>query len=214
MSFYIRLIEVTDRNRRELEAQEKVQKMLNGELSSEEYKRFLMDLYHIVLHFCPIMAAAASRCPDSFDAVRYHLYHNIDEEKGHEKLVLADLKKFGVEQEAVVKAKPSFPVEAMLAYNYHGCERVHPCSVLGMLYVLEIISSVYGGQVATSIAEGLHMQVEDGGFSFLDSHAAMDLDHMANLRVLLETIEDSAVQDIIIRAIQMNFYLFTDFLKH
>jgi pyrroloquinoline quinone (PQQ) biosynthesis protein C len=214
MSFYIRLIEITDRNRRELEAQEKVQKMLNGELSNEEYKRFLMDLYHIVLHFCPIMAAAASRCADSFDAVRSHLYHNIDEEKGHEKLVLADLKKFGVEQEAAVKAKPSFPIEAMLAYNYHGCDRVHPCSVLGMLYVLEIISSVYGGQVAASIAEGLHMQVEDGGFSFLDSHAAMDLDHMANLRVLLETIEDRAVQDIIIRAIQMNFYLFTEFLKH
>src|SRR4051812_42812474 len=77
MSFYIRLIETTDRNRREMEAQEKVQKMLNGEMSREEYKRFLMDLYHIVLHFCPIMAAAASRCADSFDAVRYHLYHNI-----------------------------------------------------------------------------------------------------------------------------------------
>jgi pyrroloquinoline quinone (PQQ) biosynthesis protein C len=214
MSFYIRLIETTDRNRREMEAQEKVQKMLNGEMSREEYKRFLMDLYHIVLHFCPIMAAAASRCADSFDAVRYHLYHNIDEEKGHEKMVLADLKTFGVEADAAIKAKPSFPVEAMLAYNYNGCERVHPCSVLGMLYVLEIISSVYGGQVAASIAEGLHMPLADGGFSFLDSHAAMDLDHMANLRALFETIEDSAVQDIIIRAIQMNFYLFTQFLIH
>ncbi len=213
MSFFIRLIEATDSNRRELEAQQKVQDMLNGEMSREDYKRFLMDLYHIVWHFCPIMATAASRCSDDFIAVRQHLYHNIDEEKGHETVVLADLKTFGAEQNVVVAAQPSFPVQAMIAYNYHAAERIHPCSVLGMLYVLEIISSVYGGQVATSIAEGLDMPMPEG-FTFLDSHASMDLDHMANLRALLQTIDDRNVQEIVINAIQMNFYLFIEFLKN
>lgn len=212
MSFYIRLLETTDRSRRELEAQPLVQRMLNGEMTGEEYKRFLMDLYHIVWHFCPIMAAAASRCTDEYKAVRLHLYHNIDEEKGHEDLVLADLKTFGVEADVVMAGKPSFPIQAMLAYNYHAPERIHPCCVLGMLYVLEIISSVYGGQVAASISEGLKMPLPDG-FTFLDGHASMDLDHMANLRALFETIEDRSTQDLITQSIQMNFYLFTEFLK-
>jgi pyrroloquinoline quinone (PQQ) biosynthesis protein C len=213
MSFHIRLLEETDRSRRMLEAQQVVQDMLNGEMTKEAYVRFLMDLYHVVLHFCPIMAAAASRCPDDFKAVRYHLYHNIDEEKGHEELVLADLKTFGVERDKVVATPPSFPIQAMLAYNYHSSERIHPCCVLGMLYVLEIISSVYGGQVSASIAEGLKMPLPEG-FTFLDSHASMDLDHMANLRALLETIQDEEIQNLVIQAIQMNFYLFTEFLKH
>jgi pyrroloquinoline quinone (PQQ) biosynthesis protein C len=213
MSFHIRLLEETDRNRRMLESQQIVQDMLNGEMTKESYIRFLMDLYHIVWHFCPIMAAAASRCPDDFKAVRYHLYHNIDEEKGHEELVLADLKFFGVDRDKVFSTPPSFPVQAMLAYNYHACERIHPCSVLGMLYVLEIISSVYGGQVSASIAEGLKMPLPEG-FTFLNSHASMDLDHMANLRALLETIQEEDTQYLIIQAIQMNFYLFTEFLKN
>lgn len=212
MSFHIRLLEETDHSRRTLEAQKTVQDMLQGEMTKEAYICFLRDLYHIVWHFCPIMAAAASRCPDEFKAVRYHLYHNINEEKGHEDLVLADLKKFGIKSDVVVATPPSFPVQAMLAYNYHTSERSHPCSVLGMLYVLEIISSVYGGQVAASIAEGLNMPLPEG-FTFLHSHASMDLDHMANLRALLESIKDKNVQDIVIRAIQMNFYLFTEFLK-
>lgn len=212
MSFFIELIESTDNSRREMEALPKVQDMLNGRMSEEAYKAFLMDLYHIVWHFCPIMATAASRCPDEFIDVRYHLYHNIDEEKGHENLVLNDLGHFGVPAETVRNSSPSFSVQAMIAYNYHASERIHPCCVLGMLYVLEIISSVYGGQVASSIASGLDKSLPDG-FSFLESHASMDLDHMAKLRELLQTISDEKVQQIVINAIHMNFYLFAQFLS-
>lgn len=149
MSFFIQIIEATDTSRRDMEALPKVHDMLNGRLSEDEYKSFLIDLYHIVWHFCPIMAAAASRCSDQFRDVRYHLYHNIDEEKGHENLVLNDLGHFRVDAESVRATAPSNSVQAMIAYNYHASERVHPCCVLGMLYVLEIISSVYGGQVAS-----------------------------------------------------------------
>ena len=213
MSFFIRLLEATDTNRREMEAIPKVQSMLHGKMSRAAYQDFLMDLYHVVWHFCPIMAAAASRCPDKFIDVRYHLYHNIEDEKGHENMVLDDLAAFDVAPQKVRSTPPSYPVQAMIAYNYHVSERVHPCCVLGMLYVLEIISSVYGGQVAGAISGGLGMTLPNG-FSFLDSHASMDLDHMAKLRELLQTIDDVEVQEMVINAIQTNFYLFTQFLNH
>lgn len=212
MSFFIKLLETTDASRCELEALPKIQDMLNGKMTREEYKTFLIDLYHIVWHFCPIMAAAASRCPDQFAEVRYHLYHNIDEEKGHEKMVLSDLEVFGVSEDVVKSTPPSYPVQAWIAYNYHACERIHPCCVIGMLYALELISSVYSAQLATSISLGLDMPLPHG-FSFLDSHSAMDLDHVAELRELLQTIDDPATQETIINAIQINFYLFINFLK-
>jgi pyrroloquinoline quinone (PQQ) biosynthesis protein C len=213
MSFFIRLLETTDANRCELEGLPKIQEMLNGKMTREEYKTFLIDMYHIVWHFCPIMAAAASRCPDEFKEVRYHLYHSIEKEKGREMMVLDDLKIFGIDADAVRASVPSYAVQAMLAYNYYTSERIHPCSVAGMLYGLELISSVYSGQLATSISLGLDMPLPQG-FTFLDSHSAMDLDHMAELRELLQTIHDPQVQDIIINAIQMNFYLFMEFMKN
>ena len=57
---------------------------------------------------------------------------------------------------------PSAPVQAMIAFNYYAAERVHPCSVLGMLYMLEVVSSVYGGRVSDSIARALGRDVDGG----------------------------------------------------
>jgi pyrroloquinoline quinone (PQQ) biosynthesis protein C len=206
------LLELTDANRVELEGLPKIQEMLNGKMTLEEYKAWMADIYHIVWHFCPIMAAAASRCPDEFVDVRYHLYHNIEEEQGQEKMVLADLKALGVDPEVITVSMPSNSVLAMIAYNYYTVERVHPCTVIGMLYALELISSVYGGQLASSISLGLNLPMSDG-FTFLDSHSAMDLDHVAELRELLQKIKDPQVQEIIIDAIQVNFYMFIQFME-
>jgi len=212
LTFFIRLIEETDASRRDLEAIPKVQDMLHGRFSHQQYQKFLSDLYPIVWHFCPIMAAAASRCMDDFIEVRLHLYDSIHEEKGHEKMVLNDLASLGVSASEIIKASPSSAVQAMIGSNYYMAERCHPCSVLGMLYVLEIISSVYGGQVASAIASGLDRPLSLG-FSFLESHASMDLDHMSKLRTLLQSIELPDAQNALINSVKTNFYLFMQVLK-
>ncbi|MGZ3159500.1 MAG: iron-containing redox enzyme family protein [Burkholderiaceae bacterium] len=212
MSFFIRLLETTDASRCQFEEVHKIQAMLNGRISEEEYTAFLMDLYHIVFHFCPIVELAASRCSHEFGEVREYLSRKIVEETGHEKLVLNDLASFSIDGQASVDKPPSYAVQSMLAYNYYACEHIHPCCVVGMLYALELISSVYGSQLAEAISHGLKLPL-DAGFTFLDSHSAMDLAHMAELRALLQTIENPSVQQIIINAVEMNFYLFITFLK-
>src|SRR5437868_9577028 len=67
-----------------------IEKLVSGTISKERYQEFLNDLYHVVWHFCPTMAAAASRCPDSLAPVRYFYYEHMEEEKGHEVWVLED----------------------------------------------------------------------------------------------------------------------------
>lgn len=207
-SFFITLIEMTDANRRELESIPKVHAMIHHGLSLSEYKAFLHDLYHIVWHFCPIMAAAAARCSDRYRDVRYDLYRRIQEEKEHEAWVLEDVQAIGGDVQAVKAGPPSAPVQAMIAFNYYGAERVHPCSVLGMLYTLEVMSSVYGGRVSDSIARALGRDVNAGGFKFLSSHATMDADHMQQLNWLVKTIVDPEAQEAIINSTRVNFYQF------
>ena len=209
MSFFITLIELTDSNRRELEEVPKVHELVHKGLSIEEYRAFLHDLYHIVWHFCPVMAAAVARCDDRFREVRYELYERIEEEKGHETWVLDDIEAVGGDAGFVRGNPPSAPVQAMVAFNYYSAERVHPCSVLGMLYMLEVVSSVYGGRAADSIAHATGRSVDAGGFKFLSSHATMDVDHMAKLNWLVKTIEDPAAQAAVVNSTQVNFYQFS-----
>ena len=184
------------------------QKRIHHGLKLAEYRAFLHDLYHIVWHFCPVMAAAAARCGDDFRDVRYALYERIEEEKGHEDWVLEDIGAMGGDVAGAWRIPPSDPVQAMIGFNYHGAERVHPFAVLGMLYMLEVVSSVYGGRVSDSIARALGRDVNGGGFRFLTSHATMDVDHMASLIKLIKTIADPAAQRAIINSTRVNFYQF------
>ena len=208
MSFFITLIETTDASRRDLEAQPKIHSMIHHGLTLAEYRAFLHDLYHIVWHFCPIMAVAASRLGDDLKNVRYELYERIEEEKGHEEWVLDDIVAMDAGAKGVAVPAPSASVQAMIGYNYYAADRLHPCSVLGMLYVLEVIASVYGGKVADSIARALGRDVDAGGFRFLSSHATMDADHMAKMNVLLKTIRDPAAQAAVIASTRVNFHQF------
>jgi len=208
MSFFIKLVEDSDVSRRSIEALPRVNAMIHKGLTLPEYRAFLHDLYHIVWHFCPLMATAAARCDDGLRQVRYELYERIEEEKGHETWVLEDIEAVGGDVARARAEPPSAPVQAMIGFNYYAAEHLHPCSVLGMLYVLEVIASVYGGKVADAIARAIGREVAAGGFRFLSSHATMDADHMAKLNVLLKTIADPAAQDAVIRSTHVNFHQF------
>lgn len=206
MSFFIRLIEATDQQRRQLELVPKLDRMIHKGLPKQEYISFLRDLYFIVWHFCPIMAAAAARCDDSYRQVRFYLYKNIEEEMGHDQWVLDDLRFLGVDPGDIKIQEPCAAVQAFIGYNYYNAEHVNPVGVIGMLYALEVISSVYGGRVANSIARNLSIQPGEG-FTFLQSHSSMDLDHLANLNQLIKTIEADEAQEAVINSTNVNFYL-------
>ena len=207
MSFANQLIELTDVNCRDIENTPVIRKMLSGDVSENHYVGFLSDIYPIVLHFCPIMAAAAGRCAEKYDVVRLYFYDHIHEEKGHEKIVLQDIASFGHAPEKVIEKKPRESVQAMVAFNYYSALMSNPCSVLGMMYVLEIISSVYAGKAADAISKSFGRKLSDG-FVFLQSHASADMEHMAKLRNLFQSLESPDIFSDLANSIKMNFYLF------
>ncbi|MFO1272541.1 MAG: hypothetical protein U1F50_12845, partial [Rubrivivax sp.] len=73
---------------------------------------------------------------------------------------------------------------------------------------LEVIASVYGGPFADAIRESLLLD-GDRGVSFIGSHATMDAQHMADLRLILNRVKDKAAQAAIIESVQVNFHHFT-----
>ncbi|MFO1271671.1 MAG: iron-containing redox enzyme family protein [Rubrivivax sp.] len=208
LPFFAELVSATDEDRRSFETHPVVVAAVGDGMAVERYRRLLLELYHVVWHFNPVCAAAASRLGDEFAEVRYFLYEHMQEEKGHEVWVRNDLEAVGVPASDTVAHRPGPDTLALNGYNYWAADRRHPCSALGMLYALEVIASVYGGPFADAIRESLLLD-GDRGVSFIGSHATMDAQHMADLRLILNQVKDKAAQAAIIESVQVNFHHFT-----
>ncbi len=211
--FFFSLLELTDQGKRDLERVPKVDRMVHAGLSRDEYEDFLHNLYHIVWHFCPAMAAAASLMDESLLGIRDHLFWSIAHENGHHRLVLDDVSAIGGSISRVKTCLPHPAVRGMIAYNYNTPARCHPAAILGMLYTLEVVSSVYGGRVAVAIARQLGMDADGPGFTFLSSHATMDQDHMARLNVTLKAITDPKAQGAIVESANTNWWFLQEMMQ-
>ena len=208
LPFFADLVTRTDEARRDFETHPVVLAAVADGMSVERYRRLLLELYHVVWHFNPVCAAAASRIADSHRQVRYFLYEHMQEESGHEDWVMNDLEAVGVGDVAVRAHRPSLDTLALTGYNHWAADRCNPCSVLGMMYTLEVIASVYGGTFASAIRESLLLDGERG-ISFIGSHATLDAEHMVALRKVLNTITDDATRDAVTESVKLNFHHIT-----
>ncbi len=206
------LVVRTDEARRAFETHPVVLDAVAQGMTVERYRHLLLELYHVVWHFNPVSAAAASRLADTHRQVRYFLYQHMQEESGHEEWVRNDLQAVGVEAQATEAHEPSAYTRALVGYNYWAADRRHPCSVLGMLYTLEVIASVYGGPFASAIKESLLLEGERG-VSFINSHATMDAEHMADLRKILNTLHDEPAREAVVESALLNFHHFTRIIE-
>ncbi len=213
MTFSSELVALTEGHLQLIDARPSLQAMLEGRLSKSDYAQFLVRLYPLVSNFCPIMAAAAGHCADRAPGLRGFLYEHVQEERGHEQMVLNDLQALGWSTEQVPTMRPTAAVQAILSFNYHGIAYEHPACVLGLVYVLELMSSLYGGKVATAISNKLDLPLSSG-FTFLESHASLDEDHMAALRLLLQHPDCLGASDSILNSVDVNFQLFALVLGH
>ena len=208
LPFFADLVTRTDEARREFESNPVVLEAVANGMPVERYRKLLLEMYHVVWHFNPVCAAAASRVPDSHRKVRYYLYEHMHEESGHEEWVMNDLEAVGVGHAATRAHLPGIHTLALNGYNYWSADRNHPCSVLGMMYALEVIASVYGGPFSSAIRESLLLEGERG-VSFISSHATLDAEHMAQLRVVLNTLTDDAARDAVVESTAVNFHHIT-----
>jgi pyrroloquinoline quinone (PQQ) biosynthesis protein C len=216
LSVFADLIMQTDEDRRGFENHPVLMDAVAQGMSVERYRALLLELYHVVWHFNPVCAAAASRMGDpgheALQPIRHFLYEHMHEETGHEAWVLNDLDAIGVPLQTARAHTPSLHTLALSGYNYWSADRRHPCSVLGMLYTLEVIASVYGGPFASAIRESLLLD-GDRGVSFIDSHATLDAQHMAELRQVINQISDDSARAAMVESVRVNFHHFTRIIE-
>lgn len=203
--FFQKLVDKTDESRKAFESHHRIVEACAQGMDRERYLRFLRELYALVWHFNPVSAAAAARLPANLRFLQAFLYSHMAEEEGHDEWVLGDVAAIGGDVEDVRRSlTASAPAtQSFIAFNYWNAER-SPASVLGMLFVLEVLASVYGEPVAEAQRERLFLN-GDAGVSFLASHASKDAEHMADLRTVLDQLDDQAAQDAIVNSVRVNY---------
>lgn len=116
MTFYERLIAETTAERDAFLRIPLVAHSVQNGATRETYLAFLTQAYHHVKHTFPLLAWAASTTPDE----RYQdaLVEYMEEERGHEKWILDDIRALGGDADAVANGEAGPSCKIMVAYAY------------------------------------------------------------------------------------------------
>jgi len=213
--FFEQLKQATAVKQQQLLSAAVIAQVQQGQISKPMYIAFLTQAYHHVKHTVPLLMACGGRLPSEQEWLREAIAEYIDEEKGHQEWILADIAACGADAEAVRKnegeGKVCPAIELMVAYLYHQIDRHNPLALFGMVWVLEGTSVGIGGQMAEKIQQQLNLP--DSAMSYLTSHSVLDHEHLKFFESLMNKVDNSEDQQVIIDAANMVFSLYHDMLQ-
>ncbi|MFA7552913.1 MAG: iron-containing redox enzyme family protein [Spongiibacteraceae bacterium] len=208
MNFYQQLLDATQHEREALLQCKLVQDALGTTMCREQYVAFLAQAYHHVKHTTPLLMAAGSRMNSEQEWLREALAEYIEEELGHQEWVLNDITACGYDAEKVRHSIPNRATEMMVAYAYHIIDRVNPVGFFGMVHVLEGTSVKVADNAAECIAQSTGLA--NHAFSYLRSHGALDIEHVAFFEKLMNKITNKADQQQIMHCARNFYHLYAD----
>jgi pyrroloquinoline quinone (PQQ) biosynthesis protein C len=183
---------------------------LKGEISLETYIAFLTQAYHHVKHTVPLLMLTGSKISHKDEWLRSMMAEYIEEELGHEKWILNDIKACGGDAETVVDSDPDFTTELMVSYAYDSINRIDPLCFLGMVHVLEGTSVQLATQAAGSIKKSLALP--NKAFSYLISHGDLDIEHVSYFEDLVNQLSADQV-DVVIKSCKRFYMLYADIFR-
>lgn len=206
MSFFNELVAATAAERAAFAATPQIRDGLAGRISRDTYVAYLAQAYHHVSHTVPLMQAARARLGAGRDAFVAALDDYIEEETGHEKWILNDIRAAGGDPDRAVRDGPNAATETMVAFAYDFINRVNPMGFFGMVYVLEGTSIQLASVGAEAVRNSLGLP--PAAFSYLVSHGALDQDHIRFLQRLLDDVGDPDDRAAIVHMARRMFGLF------
>ncbi|MFZ5959486.1 TenA family transcriptional regulator [Pseudomonas knackmussii] len=211
MSFFEHLQQATADERAALFGVPVIRDALGGAVSLEGYVAFLTQAYHHVRHTVPLMMACGAKLPTRLEWLRGAVCEYIDEEYGHEQWILNDIAACGGDPDQVRNSRPALPIELMVAFLYDLIARDNPVGLFGMVNVLEGTSIALATQAAGTIQKSLGLPAN--AFSYLSSHGALDQDHMATYRGLMDRLEDARDQEAVVHSAKVVYRLYADMFR-
>jgi pyrroloquinoline quinone (PQQ) biosynthesis protein C len=211
MNLFERLQKETVSERNYLTSSPIIKRCFDGEVSVEDYVKFLTQAYHHVKHTVPLLMNVGAKLPESKEWLREAVAEYIEEELGHQEWILNDIAVCGFDKEVIRKSKPNFTTELMVSYAYDSVNRVSPLKFFGMVHVLEGTSIALADNAADVIESKLALP--KNAFSYLKSHGALDIEHVKFFENLMYKITDKNEQDIIVESAKRFYVLYANIFR-
>lgn len=211
MTFYEKLLKETEYSRHQLYTVPQLSDGVRGKISLQTYVAYLTEAYHHVSHTVPFLMTMGARLPNDKKRFHHAVADYIKEEVGHEEWILNDIEAAGGDKNIARTSTPNLATQVLIAYNYDYIQRKNPMGFFGMVFMLESVSIQLASQGAGAIQQSLNLP--NNAFSYLFSHGALDIDHMAFFEKTVNTIVDTDDQAAIIEVANNTFLLFANLLR-
>ena len=153
---------------------ETISRLARGELTIEEYRSVLRQIFHHTRENPQLQALATVYFRGrQRDMVRTFFSHAASE-IGHDQLALNDFVTLGGDAENVPYENPLPATSALLAYGFYQIYNLNPLGYLGYLYFLEFNGTSSGDSLMTALR---NIGVPDSALTFLRDHAEIDIAH-------------------------------------
>jgi len=159
------------------------------------YTAWLAQTYYFVKESSRLLMLCGSRIPQENTQLHFRFIKHAAEEKGHEFLLLKDLKKLGHSVEEVLEFSST---AGFYQSQYFWIEHRNPLAFFGYVLVLEGLASVHGDRVHAQALKAFGSEAT----SFLKVHAEEDPDHTEKALKELESLSGESM-----RAVEENFRL-------
>lgn len=212
MTFFEQLQQQTEAERQQLLSSPIITRCFKGDICLDDYVAFLQQAFHHVKHTVPLLMSMGARLTDDQEFIREAVAEYIEEEIGHHEWILNDIAACGYDKEIVRHGKPSLQTDLMVAYAYDGIARKNPLSFFGLVHVLEGTSIAMADKVAGTVGDTLRLP--KNAFSYLISHGALDIEHVAFFETLMNRIDDPKDQQCIIDSAKVFYRLYGDILRN
>jgi len=142
-------------------------------LTRSNYAAFLIEIVQLIKHTPHYLTLASSWSVDDRWMCDWWMDFAVDE-RGHDQLCFADLRRLGVPQSEVTAAMPGIGVTAMVALNYRLAQ-TDPVALIGFAMATEGM----GSGLATRAAKHIDDNCAFGApvTTFLRVHGAEDVEH-------------------------------------
>lgn len=211
MGFFQQLKTATEAERAQLHAIPVLQDGARGEITVETYRAFLAEAYHHVKHTVPLLMACGAQLPEHHEWLRQAVGEYIQEETGHHEWILDDIRACGGDAEAVRTGRPAAATDVMVAYAWDTVQRRNPAGFFGMVLVLEGTSVEMASRAAERLRERLDLP--ETATTYLSSHGALDVDHIAYFERLMDRLEDPDDQAAVTHCARQMYRLYGDVFR-
>ncbi|GBG15913.1 long-chain fatty acid--CoA ligase [Novimethylophilus kurashikiensis] len=211
MPFYEELLQATEAEQNRLQSLPIIQSALKGEVTRTQYIAFLTQAYHHVKHTVPLLMACGSKLGADKEWLREAIAHYIEEEIGHQEWILNDIAACGGDADSVRHGIPVFETELMVAYAYDTIARGNPVGFFGMVHVLEGTSIQLAIHAAEALQRSLDLPVS--AFTYLNSHGALDLEHVDFFRNLVNRLDSGEDKACLTHCAKTVFRLYGDIFR-